>query len=145
MILNYTVTEVAEEKRLDFLPSVIGEHFLSFERYVYNSASMMSKDYLGGFWKFFDCLGNTEEKTPFFFMAIDYGKPLNVSNELNQFSGTLSPKAFGVAITILALSSFLFDFESKGIPLEKLIDAFYELKDYAATLEEANLIYRFID
>ena len=46
---------VAEGERLDFLPRHFGRQMMIFETAVYAQTRLLSAEYVGGYWKMYDC------------------------------------------------------------------------------------------
>lgn len=131
-----TMTVISESKRPAFLPEKTGAAFLAFEMALYGMANSLSRDYCGGYWEFcelsnggFYCYPATEK---------DFG-----CDSLNGFECRMSADAFGITATLFALNCAM-DGQS-GTTLEKLVDGYYRLRDYAAEHEEATQIFRMID
>lgn len=152
----FEVTQVAQRSRLNFLPKHAGRFFMTFEALVFNVAERFSKSYSGGFWEFKEGKTQGEVETPFFYL-VPSGEKFEVSNPNNYFSGELTGEAYGVGVTLMSLSNFLFYVDDKrnratgaeaqqiSQQQEYLTDAFYALRDYAQTLPEARLINKLID
>jgi len=153
---TFEVTEVAQSSRLKFLPKHAGNFFMTFEAMVFNIAEQFSKSYGGGFWTFKEGKAQGEIESPFFYLVPD-GEKFDVSNPNNYFDGELTGEAYGVGVTLISISNYLFFVDDKrkraaGLEAQQiskqqqyLTDAFYALRDYAHTLPEANLINRLID
>lgn len=131
-----TMTVISESKRPAFLPEKTGAAFLAFEMALYGMANSLSRDYCGGYWEFcelsnggFYCYPATEK---------DFG-----CDSLNGFECRMSADALGITATLFALNCAM-DGQS-GATLEKLVDGYYRLRDYAAEHEEATQIFRMID
>lgn len=131
-----TMTVVPNSKRPAFLPEKTGAAYLAFETALYGMADNLSRDYEGGYWEFcelsnggFYCYPATEK---------DFG-----CDSLNGFECRKSADAFGITATLFALNCAM-DGQS-GSTLEKLVDGYYRLRDYAAEHEEATQIFRMID
>lgn len=131
-----TMTVVPNSKRPAFLPEKTGAAYLAFETALYGMADNLSRDYEGGYWEFcelsnggFYCYPATEK---------DFG-----CDSLNGFECRMSADAFGITATLFALNCAM-DGQS-GATLEKLVDGYYRLRDYAAEHEEATQIFRMID
>lgn len=131
-----TMTVVPNSKRPAFLPEKTSAAYLAFETALYGIADNLSRDYDGGYWEFcelsnggFYCCRDTED---------DFDC---VSS--NGFECRMSADAFGITATLFALNCAM-DGQS-GATLEKLVDGYYRLRDYAAGHEEAARIFRMID
>ena len=131
-----TMTVVPNSKRPAFLPEKTSAAYLAFETALYGIADNLSRYYDGGYWEFcelsnggFYCCRDTED---------DFDC---VSS--NGFECRMSADAFGITATLFALNCAM-DGQS-GATLEKLVDGYYRLRDYAAGHEEAARIFRMID
>ena len=129
-----TKTKCPDDKRLDFLPDQVGNHFLRYENLTYNFMRKACNDYGGGFWDYYS-LSNGG-----FYMVFNTEKSLKMIWEDNYFDAEMSADAAGISISLLAQNAFAWEVEP-----EKFTTKYHALLDYAAQHEEAALIYRFID
>lgn len=128
-------TLVPDHQRLDFLPRHFGRHMLTFEQYLYSRLSELSRDYTGGWWKFFT-LDNGG-----CYCAPATPEVLRIVVHSNDFEGTLSADAAGITVTLFSLSELAFRF-----PLVEVFSTrFHQLRDFAGEHAEARLIFRAID
>lgn len=160
----YEIKQVAQCERAKFLPKHAGGFFMTFENMLFNVAGNFSESYKGGHWDFKECQAKAEtqleslsEKEQGFFFLVPCGESYEVLNPNNYFEGELSGEAYGVAVTLITLSNYLFFVndkrrQAKGAIAQALSeqqdylnDAFYALRSYAQTLPEAALINQFID
>lgn len=153
----YEIKQVAQCERAKFLPKHAGGFFMSFENMLFNIAGKFSESYTGGHWEFKEGQAKTDEKEQGFFFLVPCGESYEVLNPNNYFEGELSGEAYGVAVTLITLSNYLFFVndkrrQAKGAIAQALSeqqdylnDAFYALRSYAQTLPEAALINQFID
>ena len=65
---------------------------------------------------------------------------LQLRCEGNGYTGTVSAQAAGIIATAMALSHLSCQFEE-----ERLIDTFYQMRDFAFTHEEAPAIFKALD
>ena len=152
----FEIKQVAQRSRLNFLPKHAGRFFMTFEALVFNTAERFSKSYNGGFWAFKEGKTQCEQENQFFYLVPD-GEKFDVSNPDNYFDGELTGEAYGVGVTLISLSNYLFYVDDKRKRLtgaeaqqvskqqEYLTDAFYALRAYAQTLPEAQQINKLID
>ena len=131
-----TMTVVPNSKRPAFLPEKTSAAYLAFETALYGIADNLSRDYDGGYWEFCE-LSNGG----FYCFRVTVDDFDCVSS--NGFECRLSADAFGITATLFALNCAM-DGQS-GATLEKLVDGYYRLRDYAAGHEEAARIFRMID
>lgn len=134
-----TRRQIPLDERMDFLPARTGSHFYLFEKMVYYFASTQS-NYTGGYWEFYE-LSNGG-----WYMAYaDEGQRYQF-NCPNFFQGELSSDAAGIALSLLAINNLLWQLhETEPGTARKLNDAFYALRDYASTHQEAAAIFGVID
>lgn len=133
--MEITATKVSDDKRLKFLPRLFGSQFLRGERAAYNWAESLSDDHDGAYWEFFDLSNGSG------FMAPAGDKEYKVEVSTNYYSGTMSTEAFGIVVTLFAMSSLF----SETMVSEELIDKYELLRDFAAEHPEASKIYKAID
>ena len=129
-----TARQVAEADRMAFLPRYAGRRFLLVETATFRFLEQMSPDYQGGYWHFYT-LSNGG-----FFMTPSGPGRLQLCCEGNGYTGTVSAQAAGIIATAMALSHLSCQFEE-----ERLIDAFYQLRDFASSHAEAPAIFRALD
>lgn len=97
---------IADNKRLNWLPSWLPNAFLRFENAVYDNARDYCPGYHSGYWEFAE-----DDATQARFMYPHTDQPtLHVINADNYFEGELTPVGFGMGVCLIALShlSFLF-------------------------------------
>lgn len=127
--------EVDADQRMDFLPEFFGNNLMLVgENYIYNTMEKLSKDYNGGFWKFYK-LSNGG-----FYMAPHMSKKLTVSVHGNYYEGDVSADAAGIIATLFALSALCHQF-----PSDRYIDLYHHLRDYISCHPEGSEIYKAID
>ena len=90
--------------------------------------------YNGAYWHFYELSNNG------FYMAPDLDEDLTLFIESNGYEGEVSPDAAGIIATLYALNHLCHTTRS-----EKLIDAYYLLRDYVGQHAEASKIYSAID
>lgn len=155
----FEVKQVTARSRVNFLPKHAGMFYMAFENMIFDMASKFSSSYSGGVWDFKEGKAAAGENEQSFFYLVPDGETFEVCNENNYFDGQLTGEAYGVGVTLISLSQYLFvlDRESSNPArsaeqqeaiankMESLCDSFYALRDYAKTLPEAKTIFRFID
>lgn len=134
-VTQITARTIPDDERLSFLPRVLAGKYMLFENTVYGFADRNSKDYSGGFWTF------VELSNGGFFIHPIAPEHFNVSCWGNHFEGRLSADAFGIGLTLFALSHMSFE---KGAPAI-LAERYHQLYEFAARHGEAELIFQFID
>lgn len=135
-----TSSIVPVKERLAFLPSITTQ-FLSFEVTLFSFAEKYSKDYQGAYWQFVS-LSNGGK-----FMYPDLGKSVSAVNSYNEINVTFSSEAYGICITLMALSQFTAMAHRNGDEEdnERLYALYHQLRDYALMHEDAEFILAFID
>ncbi len=119
---------------MDFLPRRVGKKFLEFEMNVYGWMDTLCPDYECGYWQFYT-LSNGG-----FYMAYDHAVALRAVFPNNYFDEEMSADAASIAANLFALNGLCWKASS-----EKITDAFYALRDYAAQHKEGGKIMRLID
>lgn len=129
---------VSEAERPLFLTTHAGSYYMQMEILAYRIASAQS-NYNGGYWEFYE-LGNGG-----WYMAPQSDDVLEFRCP-NGFGGKLSSDAAGVAISLIAINILLWTvYEADPALGQKLNDAFYALREYAAQHKEAAEIFGVID
>lgn len=145
VFFNEFVNIVAEEDRMDFLPTLIGNvrDGLMYENASFVLAQQMSSNYKGGYWEFCtlkDGVGG--------FMMIDSKDSFEVSNPSTYFDAVVDSRVFSVMLAIMLFSHCSFQFYKSNPELaEKMANlyhqtrnAFYSTVDklaYADEIEDA--------
>lgn len=133
-------TAVPEADRLDFLPDRFGiMDSVWYEGSTYATARMLSADYGGGLWDYY-----TLDNKGWFMAPVD-SKSFAVSVEGNGYSGSLSPEAFGIVVTLFAMNGAMWNARLPSKRSRHLSNAYEALKDYAGQHPEAAEIFRAID
>ena len=130
-----TARTLTPEERLSFLPRKLAGKYMLFENTVYAFADRHSKDYSGGLWAF------VELSNGGLFIHPEDPEEFAVESWGNHFEGRLSATAFGIGLTLYALSHMSFE---KGAPAI-LAERYHQLYEYAGRHAEAELIFQFID
>ncbi len=125
---------VPEAERTLFLPNKVGNLFISFEQRVYAAADALMEGYNGGLWDFFD-LSNGG-----FYMAPESPKSFDVRVDGNGFHGEMSNDAAGIVACLFALNGMAWAHSD-----EKIVDLYYQLKEFACDHPEAAAILEAID
>lgn len=146
MIEDHQIT--ASRVPLDQARALIAKHVPSvqqlsspehFENLVYARARAACEAYKGGFWTYF------ELSTGGFYCAPLLGRrKLHVIWPGNHFEAQMTPDAFGIGVTLMALSSLSFDLFGYD-ENDSVVEAFHALRAFASQHVEAELIFRFID
>lgn len=128
-------TRVPDAKRIEFLPRHFGRHMVLVEQTVYAHLSRFSIDYHGGYWNFYD-LSNEG-----CYLAPSGAESYYISVSGNGFEGKLSADAAGITATLFAMNTLTFRFPQ----LRQHAERYYQLRDFACTRAEAQLILAAID
>ncbi len=127
-----TKTQVPDSQRLGFLPRKVGKKFLRFEMNAYDWMGQLCPDYLGGYWQFY-ALSNGG-----FYMALDSADTMRAVYPPNDFDDQMSTEALSITANLFALNGLCW-------LSERVTDAYYALRDFAAEHEEDGKIMRLID
>ena len=129
-----TTAVVPDSQRLNFLPRHFGGDMIVGEAAVYGSMKMICPSYHGGFWDF------VEVSNGAFYMRLQTDGTLAMDlSSGNGYSGQMSADAAGITATLFALNQMVWDGS------EKLADAFYLLREFAAQHPEFREIFGAID
>jgi hypothetical protein len=134
-------TEVADDQRLAFLPSVVGRHFMAFENAVYTIAERQVTDYQGGYWKFLQ-----EEGGSLGYMRPAESRTWIVDTEYQAVE--MSSDALGLALSIMAANQVMWSLAPDGIlPCgnEQLSNLYHCLTELAYEHAESAAISLFLD
>ncbi len=129
-----TSTKVPDGKRLRTSPKHFGTRCVLVEQAVFTWACKLSATYEGGYWEFYE-LSNGG-----FYMAPDSDVPYDVAWAENYFRDTMSGDAFGITVTLYALSHL-----SLQVMDEAIMDHYHWLREYAIEHAEASQIFAAID
>ena len=114
---------IPERQRADLVDSLFGLSFpLQLEPYVYATASSLSSDYWGAYWKFHS-LSNGG-----FYMAPDEDQDFNVKCA-NGYEGAMSADAFGITCCLYAYSHL--SFTASGDIARVYVRLYHALREYA--------------
>jgi len=128
---------VPDELRSSHVAGLFGAHFpLALEPAVYTFASMLSRNYQGGYWHFY-ALGNGG-----FYMAPDAGTMFHVASD-NGFEGVMTADALGITACLYAYSHLSFS-DIEGLA-EACARHYHLLREHMMDHPEARAILRAID
>ena len=133
-----TATRVPDAQRLDFLPRHFGRHMMHIENYFYTRCATLLEGYSGGYWQFYD-LSNGG-----CFMAME-GDPMTFFNADSGVRATLSADGAGIIVMLYVLSELSFRHASDETFGLLLGDRFHQLRAYAATHSDHEMIFNAID
>lgn len=128
-------TAVPEAARLKFLPRHFGKRMMEVETYIFNRFATLCKSYRGGYWEFYD-LSNDG-----CYLALRSNTPLDLGIDGNGFRGAVSADAAGIIVTLITLSELSFQHENEEI----FSTRFHQLRDFAQSHADADLIFQAID
>ncbi len=136
MTATITRQRVNEDRRVNHTAEIFGVHFpLRLEPFVFDVTRKLSRDYDGGYWKFYT-LSNGG-----FYMSLETDKTFHVSCE-NGFEGELSADALGITACLYAYSHLSFGTDGFADMCGR---QYHWLRDYALDHPEAAGILRAID
>lgn len=131
---------VEEKNRLNFLPKHLGVRWMmKGEALIFNWMGKLSNDYRGGFWNFYD-LSNDG-----FFMAPRSESQFFISVTGNGFEDSVSAEAAGIITTLYALNSLMCIIPENSADLERIVNSYYLLRDFAIEHSESGKIFAAID
>lgn len=129
-----TAVKIAEEDRMNVLPSVFGDRFMSAESAIYTFMERLSCNYHGGYWEFM-ALSNGG-----LFMYPAGEKDLRITVNGNYFDDTMSKQTAGIIACLFTYSHLSFNDDSG-----KFADLYHLLLEYADGLDEAGKVFSAID
>lgn len=130
---NIIATQVAEGRRLGFLPRHFGRHFMQFEAAVYGHMGNLCPGYDGGYWDFFELSNGGCYIAP--------GRGTYALVAPNGFEATVSANVGGLIAALYAFSHLAFKFES----VEVFAERFHQLREFALEHAESRVILAAID
>jgi hypothetical protein len=138
--MSCTETDVVTAKLIDDSDRLIAlpthfPHFYSItENAIYACLGSLCEEYTGGFWDFFE-LSNGG-----FYMAPKTDKKFHITCSGNFFDDTVSADAAGIIACLHAYSHLSFQTQDDNIA-----DAFHQLREFADSHAEGQLIFAAID
>jgi len=127
---------VPVHKRIRHVEDLFGLSFpMRLEPTIYHLTSLLSEDYIGGYWQFYT-LSNRG-----FYMAPQSDRPFNVIAE-NGFEGQLSADAVGITACLYAYSHLSFGQDQMA---KACTEQYHLLRDYMLDHPEARAILSAID
>ncbi|AIY44228.1 Antirestriction protein klcA (plasmid) [Collimonas arenae] len=138
--INQAVTAslVEEDRRLNFLPTYFGQHFVHAEFLVYRWLDKLCDAYNGGYWHYYE-LSNGG-----FYMAPKLSDSLLIEVSGNGYSGLMSADAAGIVATLFALGQ-LANKNHGTVAADALIDRYHLLREFLDGHIEAGKIFAAID
>jgi predicted outer membrane lipoprotein len=132
--VTITAAPIIGYERLDFLPRMMGRHYLKGEALVFAWARRLSRDYDGGEWEFFE-LSNGGG-----YLAPKRAGSLLMEWGPSGYRGTLTADAFGIVVSLFALCHL-----AEMTRDDQVIDCYHLLRAFALEHHERNQIFRAID
>lgn len=129
---------VAEDDRVGFLPQYYRRLFMAAESLTYVFADRFIQGYSGGHWNYFTVDNGA------FFMAPSVSEQVHLVVAENYTSEHMSAEAAGVVITLYVLN-YLTHARIPKADVERFIDFYYKLREYAADHAESPAIFTAID
>jgi hypothetical protein len=137
-IPTITAAIVPTRERLNFLPEFFTPHLMMrAEALIFTQAARLSKDYTGGLWTFHR-LSNGGA-----YVAPDTDRRFHVAVDGNGYTGELSADAFGIVVTMFALSALVWT-DDEALR-EKFGEHYHQLRAFAIEHDEAAAILAAID
>lgn len=134
-----TATLVPEEMRMEFLPKLIGDYPMAFERYVYQWMEKLTDGiYTGGLWDYFN-LSNGGG-----YICFRGSKPFTM-HSMNGAVCECSNETASIVSNIFALSSLMQTMDAKGLNCEVPSKRYFQLLDFAYGSPESAMIQALID
>jgi hypothetical protein len=130
-----TAALVSDANRLNFLPRHFGRQMMAVEQEIFTQMRELCEDYNGGYFQFYD-LSNGG-----CFIALETSEPLKIAVDGNGYEGTMSAEAAGITATLFALSALSFRFSH----IERLVERYHQLREFAGDHAEAGAIFAAID
>ena len=128
--------EIPEAQRAAHVAKLFGARFIYFESFVFDTASSLSPDYSGGYWKYIGlCNGG-------FYLAPTQPKEFRVICA-NGFEGVLSADAFGITCSLYAYS--LLSFSADEAFGQVCGEQFHSLREYMLDHKEGAAILQAVD
>ena len=125
---------VANDDRMDFLPSKLPKHNFKFEQLVYLFMDRFCENYKGGYWDFYTLSNNG------FYIKLDSDNSFKVCNPDNFFDSEMSTDSACIGVNLYA-----FNYLSWTAHEDNFNQLFYWLTEYAKQHVEAGKILKFID
>ena len=132
-------TLVKDSERLRFLPKYLDRWMMKGENIIFSVMGKLSCDYNGGHWNFYE-LSNGG-----FFMAPSSDSQFNICVPGNHSESAVSPDAAGVIATLFALNQLMYIIPESSDDLEKIVNFYYLLRDFAVEHQEGSKIISAID
>jgi hypothetical protein len=127
-------TLVRENQRMSFLPKYFGKRMMVAEQGIFNTLRNLCSGYNGGFWNYYELSNGGFYMTPY----LDENLEMFVAG--NGYEGTLSADAAGIIASLYVVNELCWADQS-----EKMINHYYQLRDFAAEHAESSEIFSAID
>ena len=127
--------EVPDAERMQMLPRHFGRDMMTVETAIYTFMRRLTRQYRGGFWRFFE-LSNGG-----FYMAPEgEHATFNICVDENGFDGEMSADAAGITACLFAYSHLSFQIQN-----DSLATHYHQLREFALNHPEAASIFAAID
>lgn len=133
-----TASKVPEAERHLFLPEFYPGLFMAAETLTYVVAKRYISGYCGAYWNFFKLSNGA------YFMAPDEPEPVRVVVTDNYTDETMSAEAAGIVTTLYVLGQ-LMNARLKEGDIERYVDLWHKLRDYACQHNDCAAILKAID
>ncbi|WP_250532451.1 antirestriction protein [Caballeronia sp. ATUFL_F1_KS39] len=133
-----TATLVPESRRFTFMPEAFtARMMMRAEGLTFHQASMLSRQYSGGYWEFYT-LSNGG-----FYLAPTRPEQFAVRIDGNGYEGIVSADAFGIIVTLFVYGALVFI--DDDTLREKYSDHYHQLRAFAVEHAEREAILSAID
>lgn len=135
-------TKVPTRSRMRFLPNLVAGNMAAmvhFESQVFTMMGKSDPNYGGGSWDFIEFENGAKAMV----LSGDYDRKVEVIEQPNYYSGTMSQFALSVAIS-LCVSSRL-SFVTRGQTQKNLVENYHKLREVAGNLPDGVEIFGYID
>lgn len=132
---------VPNRSRMRFLPTLVAGHMaamLHYENQVFSLMGKSNPEYRGGSWDFIEFDNGAKAM-----VLRDHDKQIEVIEQPNYYSGTMSQFALCIAVN-LCVSSRL-SFVTQGQTQKNLANNYHLLREVAAGLPDGREIFGYID
>lgn len=128
-------TLVSEKDRIHFLPKRLPNGFyIRGEQLIYKWMGLLSPDYSGGYWEFYD-LSNGG-----FYIAPTHPELLKIHVEGNGFQEAVSPNTAGIIASLFGLNTLACQTQNQAVT-----EQYYQLHDFVLDHPDRSLILAAID
>ncbi|KXU94151.1 hypothetical protein CR51_27135 [Caballeronia megalochromosomata] len=136
--MTIIATQVPESRRLAFMPAAFTPlMMMRAEGLTYHQASLLSRQYSGGYWEFYTLSNGS------FYLAPTCAERFDVSVDGNGYEGDVSADAFGIIVTMFVYGALAF-IDDEALR-EKFGEHYHQLRAFAIEHAEGSAILAAID